>query len=69
MTCLFGRFHQIRKNQPTTMKLQYLILSAALLALPGCEQKQTPTDKVKVNDVLDRLVGEKVRDISKDVVK
>ncbi len=50
------------------MKLQHLILSAALLALPSCEQKQTPTDKVKdkVNDALDRRPGEKVRDVTED---
>ena len=50
------------------MKLHYLILPFALLALAACEPKKTTGEKVKdsVNDALDRRPGEKVRDAAED---
>lgn len=49
------------------MKLHYLILPVALLALAGCEPKPT-TEKAqdKIDDALDRRPGEKVRDAAED---
>ena len=46
-----------------------LIIAAAILVLPACDQSQTGTDKVmnKVDDALDRRPGEKVRDAAEDI--
>lgn len=50
------------------MKLHFLILSAALFAIPACQEKATTTDKAKdsINDALDRRPGEKTRDAAED---
>ena len=44
-----------------------LLISAALLALPACEQR-TNSEKVEnaVDDALDRRPGEKVRDAAEE---
>jgi hypothetical protein len=59
-------------NGEMNMKPYYLlvlIITATILALPGCEQKQTSTEKVmdKVDDALDRRPDEKARDTAEDV--
>ena len=50
------------------MKLRYLLLIAAAMTLPACEQKMTTTEKAKdnINDALDRRPHEKVRDAAED---
>jgi hypothetical protein len=58
------------KPLPTriAMKLSHqLIIVAALLTLPACEQKPAnPNGKDGVKDALDRRPGEEVRDVAED---
>lgn len=53
------------------MKPHYLfilLITTTILVLPACDQPQTGTEKAmnKVDDVLDRRPGEKVRDAAED---
>jgi len=51
------------------MKPIYLLLiTASLIALPACEQKQSSTEKAAeaIDDALDRRPGEKVLDAAED---
>lgn len=53
------------------MKLSYLyilMITAALVVLPACDQPKTGTEKAmdNVDDALDRRPGEKVRDAAED---